>query len=209
MKQPKKLIRRIVKNYKRKSDAGVLTFSQNVHSSTSESTLLPNPIPTMEVLGAAINLYSDMLTPSLNRGRMQVALKNDARHTLTELLDELANFVTLTANGNDTILISSGFDLSKIPGSVVINTPQVLVTDGPNPGELNSTAKGAENGKGFVHQVTADPITDDSVWESVTTTRRSYTFKGLQKTKNYWVRVAAIGGNQQMKISKPVSRVVQ
>lgn len=179
MKIPKKLIRRIVKNYKRLPDATMLTFSQNVHTSTSQSPSLPTPTPTMEMLGAAIAYYGDMLSPSLNRGRMQIALKNDARLALTDLLDELVNYVTLTAKGDDTILISSGFVLSKIPGSVIINTPLVKVTDGANPGELNSTARGAENSKGFVHQVTPDPITDDSVWESVTTTRQTHTFKGL------------------------------
>jgi hypothetical protein len=205
----KNFFRRILRNYKRKPDSKLLPFAQNVHKMTSASTILVNPTPTMATLLAAITAYSDALTAALNRDRQQVALKNTAKATLVGLLDELADFVTLVAKGSLDVILDSGFDPNKIPGTVIIDTPILVLKNGPNPGELITIAENASNAKGIVHEITPDPITENSVWISVPSTKRTHTFTGLPKGVNYWARVVAVGGKNQRMVSLPSSRIVQ
>jgi hypothetical protein len=205
----KNLFRRIVKNYKRKADSKLLPFAQNVHDKTSASSVLPNPVPTMATLLSGITTYSNALTAALNRDRELVAIKNTAKANLVALLDELADYVTLVAQGNLDVILSSGFHANKIPGTVIIDTPILVLKNGPNPGELITIAENASNAKSVVHEITPDPMTENSVWISVPSTKRVHTFTGLTKGVNYWARVVAIGSKNQRMVSLPASRIVQ
>jgi hypothetical protein len=205
----KKLFRRIVKSYKRKPESKLLTFSQNVHEKTSASTVLANPKPTMATLLTAITAYGVALPAAASRDRQQVAIKNSAKAALIGLLDELVDFVTLVAQGNLDVILDSGFDPNKIPGSVTIGTPILVFKNGPNPGELITIAENASNAKGIVHEITPDPITADSSWISVGSTKKSNTFTGLPKGVNYWGRVVSIGSKNQRMVSLLASRIVQ
>jgi len=205
----KAFFRKILRNYKRKADSKLLPFAQNVHDLTSVSPLLPNPTPDMPTLLAGITAYSSALTLAQNRERQQVALKNTAKATLIRLLDELADYVTLVAKGNLDVILVSGFDANKIPGSVTINTPILVFKNGPNPGELITIAENASEAKTIVHEITPFPITEDSKWMSVSSTRRSFTFTGLPIATIYCGRVVSIGSNNQRMVSQIATRVVQ
>ncbi len=61
----------------------------------------------------------------------------------------------------------------------------------------------------YLPQITPDPLTADSVWTSAPSTTRTYTFKGLQKTKVYWARLGAAGAKGQLVFSDAVSRAAQ
>jgi hypothetical protein len=205
----KNFFRKIVRTYKRMTDAAVLPFAQNVYNKVNGNPLFPTPTPDMPTLLTAITNYSDALSAALNRDREKVALKNSAKFALISMLDELANYITLVANGNLDTILAAGFEVNKIPGTVTIDTPVLVFMNGDNPGELVTIADNASNAKGVVHEITADPLTENSVWRSVASTVKSHTFTGLQKGVNYWGRVTAIGGNQQRMVSGPASRIVQ
>lgn len=205
----KKFFRRIIKSYKRKADSNLLTFSQNVYDKTSASAVLVNPTPTMASLLAGITTYSVALAAAVSRDRLQVAIKNTARAALIVLLDELADYVTLVAQGNLDVILDSGFDPNKIAGSVIIGTPILVFKNGPNSGDLITIAENASSAKGIVHEITPDPITAESSWISVGSTKKSNTFTGLPKAINYWGRVVSIGSKNQRMVSLVASRIVQ
>ena len=202
--------RRILKNFRKFTDSKLLTFAQNVLTCTSASQVLANPTPTMAVLSDAIINYSTLLGLAVNKDRIQVSLKNEARNTLLDLLDQLLDFVTLTAQGDEVVLTSSGFDLNNFPVSAKVKTPTNFeLSDTGNPGEVRSSCDGQEAGKSFVHEISVDPITEETIWDSRTLTIRSNVFEGLTKGKTYWFRIAVIGTNGQRMYSNSLSRIVQ
>lgn len=109
------------------------------------------------------------------------------------------------------VIRSSGFRLNKEPEPTPpVGTPQnVQVSDGRNPGELNASCDRVPGARSYLFQYTLDPLAENPVWASVVSTKRRAVLKNLSSGKRYYVRVAAVGANDQTAYSNAVSRIVQ
>jgi hypothetical protein len=204
------MVAKIKTGFQRLSDAKLLTKSLDIYTSMNGNLNFLTPVPTMADVNGSILAFQAALTSAAARERTQVILKNHARASLITMLKELANYVTFTANGDAGILSGSGFDMRKVPEPVYVPKPsKILVTDGLNSGELTVSVSKPRGARSFVHQYTPDPLTASSIWVSIPSTSKTYTFTGLEKAKNYWCRVGIVGSNGQLVYSDPVSRVVQ
>jgi hypothetical protein len=136
--------------------------------------------------------------------------KNDKKAVLIGILEETANYVTTTSNGDNTMLLSSGFDISgfKTVSQTLAPIEQLDVEIGP-PGQAITRVKKVAGAKAYIHQCTPDPITPDSEWTSETVTESENTFTNLKPIAKYWFRVIAIGKGKQSVYSVLVSRVIQ
>ena len=199
----------IVMPFSRLSDSKLLTKALDILASMTGNAFFPTPTPTLAVVADAITAFQEALIGAATRDRSKVIIKNRARVDLIAILKALGNYVTFTANGDSAMIGSTAFDTRKIPQPVIVGKPTVQVEQGVNSGELINIADTAGKGRSFVHQYTPDPLTEDSVWESFTSTSRKFTFTGLQKTKIFWCRVGVVGGKGQQVFSDPVSKVVQ
>ncbi|HET7117026.1 MAG TPA: fibronectin type III domain-containing protein [Hanamia sp.] len=192
------------------SDADFLNKAEHVLQSMTGNPAFPNPIPTLAEVQAAITKYSNDLVLAQGLGKVNVANKNQSRLALEKLLAQLAMFVMFVANGDETILISSGYTLSKTPEPNHIDNPgNVILSNGITSGEMVSAVKGQRAVKSYLHQITAELPTDTTLWESTATSRSKFVFTNLQPGKQYWVRVAAIGGNEQSAFSSIATQFVQ
>lgn len=192
------------------SDSDFQTKSESIYASMLSNPNFPTPTPDLPTIQGAISDYSDALTLAQNRNKNAVAVKNQMRDALTAALIQLANSVMTTANGDKTMLISSGFDLAKEGETTPIVKPDsIMLTDGLNAGELVVKIPAVAGAKGYGPQYTTDPLTADSQWTQFMTTTCKYTFKNLVTSKRYWCRVAAIGPYNQVVYSDAVCRVVQ
>ena len=193
---------------KKYSDPDLLTSSQNIFVKMTDNPYYPKPQPALVVIGGNIEDFRVLLPAAASGDRTQSKLKNQARALLLTHLKQLNEFVTFTAKGDAAKLVSSGFPMRKTPQPVIVYKPGLKVTNGPNSGELVNEATNVRKNRGFLHQITADPVTDKSVWDSYSTTARKFTFSGLQRAKIYWCRVAVVGPKKQLIFSDPVSMVV-
>jgi hypothetical protein len=171
----------------------------------------PNPVPTIEEAQSVKSDFDSSLTAAQTGDRVKIAIKNDNRSKVIDVKHRWARYVELEANGNRTIMMSAGFDVSKERSSTVeLEQPQNLkVIDGKNPGELIASCDGVPGAKSLIFQYTTDPLSDSSLWFSEPTTRSEFTFKGMKSGQKYWFRVIAVGSNDQRTVSNPVSRIVQ
>jgi len=121
--------------------------------------------------------------------------------------------VLFTATGAaDPVLVakSSGFNIAKGGTPTVLGSVENLqLTDGINPGELVALFNSVTGAKGFVYQYTDDPTLAEGSWRSEVGTSRRVVLSGLQSGKKYFVRIIAIGANDQKCVSDAVSRLVQ
>jgi hypothetical protein len=108
------------------------------------------------------------------------------------------------------MLTSSGFTLVKKRESAppLINPQKFIVRPGLNRGEILTSVERIPGARSYVHEYTLDPLSDASVWTSVTTTKRDHLFTNLQSGKTYWFRVAAVGINGQIVYSAPQAHIV-
>ena len=187
------------------------TLSQSIYASMLGNENFPTPLPALTVIDESVTIYSNALVAALQtKGKNEIAIKTQARQTLTELLTQLANSVMATANGDRVKLVSAGFPIGKEGETIILSKPEnIQVTDGVNPGELVVKVKAVKGAKGYAHQYTPDPLTANSEWKQVLSTSSKCTITNLVSGQKYWCRVAAFGSFGQLVYSDAVSRVAQ
>lgn len=207
----KNYFRKVVKAFKLLPDSKFLTFGQGVTTAMSGSvTQFPNPTPPLAVINTELDTYSGLLQACVSRDKVQVALKNQSKLKLSDMLSELADYVNLSAQGDVVLLTMTGFDLNKVPEPITLGVPTGLsLTDGDNSGQLTMRFKGVPGAMSYIFQYTTDALLGDSSWVSVPATTTSYTFTGLIKGATYYCRVVAVGSYQQVNNSDVVNRISQ
>lgn len=85
-----------------------------VHSMTSNANF-PNPIPPIADVLAATTAFDAAIIRAKEGGKTEQFARDLKRQELIALLDKLALYVQIEADGIDSVLASSGFTLSKVP----------------------------------------------------------------------------------------------
>jgi len=207
----KKLVGRISKAFGRMSDALLSSKASFIYNSMFTNPNFPTPTPDMPSLLVVLNAYIAALSNAQTRDRSSVALKNQARAALIANLKLLADYVTLTANGDVAILATSGFDLikPKSPAPPITKPENLVVIMGKNSGELIVSVDKVANAISYAYQYNTSTPTGDSAWETEISSSRKYTITGLVSGTKYNCRVGAVGSKNQTVYSDIVSRIVQ
>jgi Fibronectin type III domain len=206
----KKFIRRVVKSFKKLTDANLLTFGQNVTASMAAAvTTFPTPVPALANINDELGNYEELLQTSASRDKVQVQLKNISKFALMQMLSQLADYVNTTTT-DSADLARSGFELNKLPQPITITPPEnPVLTDGDGSGELVFKFKAVKGASSYLFQYTSDATMQENSWVSNPATTTSYTFTGLTKGTTYYCRVMAVGSNQQVKSSIVLNRISQ
>ena len=171
--------------------------------------IFPDPPPALAAAKKELPVFRESITKASGGDEEMRFIRKNKRAVLIGFLSELAEYVTLKANGDPAILVSSGFELNKGRGEKTMLAIKELKVTIDRTGEAVTQVKRVAGAKAYVHQYTPDPMTGDSVWINKCTTDNSYTFTDLTSKEKYWFQVIAIGLNGQEVLSPPVSRVIQ
>src|SRR6185437_15303191 len=149
----KKFIRRVIKTFKRLSDANFLTFSQNVTTSMAAAVAtFPNPVPSLADIISELGKYADLLQTSASRDKVQVQMKNISKYTLCQMLSQLADYVNTTTT-DSALLASSGFELNKMPQPITITSPEnPVLSEGGGSGQLVFKFKAVKGASSYLYQ---------------------------------------------------------
>ena len=192
------------------SDADFLTKAEHIYQSMTANVVFATPIPPLTDLSAAIEAYSNALTNAKGLGKIPVAIKNQTREVLEQLLFQLGMYVMYVANGDETMLITSGYTLLKTPEpNYITSLGNVTLANGVTSGQLVSAIKRQKSIKSYLYQVATEPPTENTAWESNASSRSRYVFTNLQPGKQYWVRVAAVASNEQVAYSTVATQFAQ
>jgi hypothetical protein len=201
---------KIKKTYKRSSDSNLLKLGSRVAQNMKGNANFPNPTPAQTAVETACQDFQSALNLAGRSDRTLSSAKNDKKAVLAAMLDELAKYVTTVANGNKTILLSSGFDITGVPDSSQDLQPiDSLVVEIGTTGQATTRVKKVTGARAYIHEYTPDPITPNSVWTSEIITEQQCTFSKLQSIMKYWFRVTAVGPRNRKVYSPIVSRVIQ
>lgn len=196
-------------SFSRKTDAAFMSFCQAVIILMTNNDNFPTMNPSLGALQEALEDYISALNNSVNRDRVQVALKNQRREQLELLMVQLVYYVNSTSMGNLVMLNSTGLEISKVRQPRIITTPENLrVTPGINPGSLDARVKAVAGSIGYNFEIAMDTADGNLQWTSTSYSRSKYTFTELEQGKKYWIRVAAVGANSQFAYSNTVAQYV-
>jgi hypothetical protein len=199
----------LVLSFSRMSDINLQIHAMQVGSSLIDNEFLPAAGEYgKELVELSAQFLKAMSAANLG-DLLKISAKNDLRALVIKKLQTAAEYVVETAQGNETTLISSGFDLAKHKGGAPLTTPTAFkVSAGPNNGEIILQVKRIVGAKAYLYQYTADPVTPDSKWETFSSTRCKKTLTNLPLGVKLWFRMAVIGPNEQIVYTEVKSRYV-
>jgi hypothetical protein len=201
---------KISTNFAPYTDAGLSQKASDILFSMDGNPYFTNPVPALGDIRQVLNEYKEVLAKAVSGDKVSIAIKKETRKKLELMLSQLPLYVMFVANGNEAILLSTAFNLTKTPTPVRIQTPENLrIKNGINPGQLVSCVKAVKGATGYSHEITPHPLTDESVWKSHSFSKRSFTFTNLQPGCLYWIRVAAVGSGGQKTYSRELSQWAQ
>lgn len=184
----------------------LVPYAQGIHDRMQGNALFPAPIPSLPVLQTAIDALKDAnARVSAERGRSDFLAKQVALAELQRQMKRLAAYVSLVADGDEVIILSSGFGVRKKASPVVkLNIPQRLIS------RLTRTSGRVEMdwevipGAKLYHvymSLTNAPFS----WKLVgTTTKSRFGKDDLTSGTFYWFAISAIGTAGESSLSDPL-----
>jgi hypothetical protein len=196
--------------YKKERDGDLSMTIKRVLGNTENNPNFPNPPEALAKLKKLSPEYDDSVVNAKGREKEMVAIKKAKKAEAITLLTEVASYVTLVCNGDEALLLNSGFDISGQTGEQQsMPAIQKLIVELGPPGEVTIRVKRIRGARAYMHQYTTEPPSSESVWTSEGSTNAYITFRGLKSYTKYWFRIVALGPNGQT-VSSPVDfRVIQ
>ena len=190
----------VTKPYEGWSDKKLAADTLKIQTSLTDNTGFPTTVPTLDDYSASVGAFIGQLAKANGtRDINAIAAKNARRKELIASTITLGTSVSLTANGNLEMLLSTSFPLRRQTQPSILGKPtNFRCTNGINPGELDLAIDTMAGVVSFNFTYTEYPPTPNSVWTTVTSSKSNYTITGLEPGKKYWFRVAAIGRKGQM-----------
>ncbi|MGE5108293.1 MAG: fibronectin type III domain-containing protein [Sphingobacteriales bacterium] len=196
-------------NFSKYTDGAFESKVHTILSCMKDNLNFTTPVPDLAAITAAAAAYSAALIKASTGNRENIADKNEKRRVLTNLLRSLCIYVTLTANGDRIVLLSSGFDISKDAEPMTISKPENLqVINGISSGELLVSVNAVKGAYAYLHEYTIDETLAPGSWVVTPSTSSKITFTNLLSGTKYYCRVGAIGTNGQLLYSDPLARIV-
>lgn len=186
------------------ADQATLTLGLTVIEALTGNTHYPTPAPTLAVVQTAQTAYTEALGKAQYGGRTDKADKNAKKKTLISLLRELCDYVNDVAKGDEVILSTSGYSLSKNPQPQVLGTPELKVVHGVS-GELISSTRAVPGCRVYRHQFTTDAAA--TLWHEIVSSKATCKIAGLVPGQAYSLRIIAVGTNNQSNSSGVITKI--
>ena len=179
------------------SDSDLHIKTNQILNKATGNTSIPQLSDLLVKITAKNAAYLDSLN-NLQRGKPETTLlKDNLRAELEQLLKQLAELVQANCDGDETVILSYGLEVSKKPATIgVLAKPTGLtVKPGENKGSLLVRFEVVDNAGFYEIDYTETPVSANSVWKKQTTTRHKQLIEDLTSGKEYAIRVAAAGSN--------------
>ena len=139
-----------------------------------------------------------------------IRIKNAVKEDLATKMNNLAVDVNGIAKGDDTIVSKSGMPRNKTGGSPEAQQkPEgVNVIAGPTSGQAVVSFLEAKGSVNCLFQCTPSPLTDSSVWQTKSSTKKVFVFTNLPVGGKTYFRVISVGRSTEEMVSNVVSLYV-
>jgi hypothetical protein len=185
-----------------------IEFYKNVYNKMNGNTMFATPdVPNAQVNTATLTLETDY-TASLGGGHALVAKMHQSEKACDDLMRKQANYVDRIANGNEAIILSAGFHVSKQPSPK--QKPDFLVEANGEHGVIKLSRKSIPGAVSYVWQYSpgALPVDDKGWLFGGASTKSTFSIAQLETATRCWFRVAGVTKEGLTAWSEPVMKVV-
>jgi hypothetical protein len=203
------MVRMISRDFKKYPQVKLSGFSSSIAQRMSDDARFSNftlMIDELKVLNLAL---STAASNAVNRDKEKIAIKSKCMNAVCEKLDVIAVNIELMANGDEVLVMASGFELYKKPTALtqLLAPTGLVVVNDPEVGAIKANWKeqaGAVN-YGILYQ-----LDGETEWRNGTyTTSREIVLSGFKSGSIIWVKVYAMGTREiKSTTCEPVSVMV-
>lgn len=188
---------KVITGFSRYSDGDLSIKAKHIVTSLTGNSNYATPTPTLSAVSNAITAFDSATEAAVDGDKQSTALKKQKREELEALLNNLSLYVQLNGQDDEVILLSSGFDLKKAgtPVGVLPKPASIKVSPGDNSGSVKVVVAKVEGAKTYLFEYTLTPVTSDSVWTDVASTKTTAIIDNLISGKQYAFRVAGVGAD--------------
>lgn len=173
----------------------------------------PAPAPQLSAISDQVERLKARITEqeAAFRTYQQKSVEvHDEREQLTRLLEEEAAYVQVLSDGDEAIILSSGYDVRQkpVPLGMLPATQNMLVFEGSGDGEVIATWNPLKGARSYVVELSTDVSNPDAWMYQSTTTKAKVVLQGLESGKRIWLRVAAVNAAGKGAYSDPATKTV-
>ena len=181
-----------------------VTFYRNIVVQFTNNPLFSTTDVSLEAMKAAIDQFEAAILAAKDGSRTAIAVRNDNELATDKLFHIVLNYVDKTADGDETVIISSGFNVSSQP---VPHQKSILtVTDGGHSGSVKLTGKLGPDGTACEWQMR---VLGTTVWIHIkTTSQASSEVDGLTPSTYVEFQYAVISRKGTSDFCAPVVKLI-
>lgn len=188
--------------------ADKISFYRNVIAKMASNAYFPTPdVPLSDAI-TAVDALETASIATKDGSRTAISVRDDAEEKVDKVFYKLADYVNRIADGEETIILSSGFEPSAQPAAR-LKAP-LTVGNGSHSGGVKLVAKAVEKAASYSWQMAKDtlPTAEDSWIIIGQSTSASFEKDGLTPGGKYFFRVAAITPTGITDYTDPVAKIV-
>ena len=184
------------------------SYYRNVVTKVTGNPLFPTLIISLADLNAALDKFEADILAARDGGHLAVAVMHDSEIAIDKMFRALAHYVDMIADGDETIILSAGFQATKDLAPRVKSPLSAF--DGDHSGSIKITYRAIDRAGSYIIQWSKDALpTTESGWEVLATvTQTTYMLNNLVVGCYYYFRVAAVTPDGVTDFSEPVRKFV-
>ena len=182
---------KIVTGFSRYRDPELDQKAKFIIDSMTGNPHFTSPVPTIEEITTANDEYITARSNAETGDRESVAIKNQKREALENLLNKLALYVEASSNDDEAIMLSSGFSISKHHEPVgILPKPQNFSARPTQKSMISLKLQHIPGAGSYQFEYRQTGVTE---WTIEVHTKSNMLLTGLESGKEYEFRVTGIG----------------
>ena len=201
-------MKKVLLNFIQFSVIEKVSYYRNLVAKTTGNPLLPTPEISMAELTAALDQFEAAIVSARDGSHIAISALHDCETATDKKFRILAHYVDKIADGDETTILSAGFQASKDPAPR--NKPPLSAYNGSHSGSVILDTKAIDKAGSYIIQIAdgSGPFVETD-WRIVAVVTQSrYEVTGLIKGKVYSFRVAAVTPSGTTDFCAPVEKLV-
>lgn len=201
--------RKLALNLRNYKEQDLIAIAMSATIKLTDNDNFPGVEPMLPPIRETAEQFQNAITEASLGDTLKIIIKNDIKEKLIPLLRELGEWVEKKAAGDDAALASSGFLRAKPRSEIALKDPsEFCVLPGKKNGQIIMQVKRVKGAKAYMYQYTRDPLTDESQWETISSTQRKLVISDLPLGVKFLFRMAAIGPRNQIAYTEIMFRYI-
>jgi len=200
--------KKVILDFIKFSVAEKIEFFRNVIELLTGNPLFATPDVSLIMLKTMLDTLIADFIASKSGAHAMIARMNQSATALDKKFRLLALYVDRIADGDEAIILGSGFHASKEPDTT--SRELFIAEEGVNSREIDLARKAQRGAKSYVWQycVGLVPAKDEDWIFGGASSQATFTMKGLTSETKYWFRVAVVTTRGMGPWSTPIMKIV-